>query len=185
MVDTRATLNFVAANETVQLGLKLAVDGNKLKTEHAAPQSFEGAARDVPLKMGAWRGKVTLVAVPYDDFEVIHGLEFPANAKAVVVPHLGVVTICDETCLGKELSALQVNVGLQQGQATYLTTLVLNKNKSDIYVPLVVENVLGEFANVMSPELPRSQPLKQGCGQQDGTRGRSLMIVKTKTRANF
>ncbi|ERM97773.1 hypothetical protein AMTR_s00116p00087510 [Amborella trichopoda] len=99
MVDTRATLNFVAANETVQLGLKLAVDGNKLKTEHAAPQSFEGAARDVPLKMGAWRGKVTLVAVPYDDFEVIHGLEFPANAKAVVVPHLGVVTICDETCL--------------------------------------------------------------------------------------
>ncbi|ERN02776.1 hypothetical protein AMTR_s00086p00067620 [Amborella trichopoda] len=147
------------------------MNDSKMKTVNAAPRVIVGTARDVPLKVGAWNGRITLVVVPLDDFEVIFGLEFLATAKAVVVPHLGVVTLYDKLypCMvpverkgkGKALSALQVKTRLQHGQTTYLATLVLNEAKEYASVSLVVEELLKGFVDVMPLELLKSLPLRR------------------------
>ncbi|KAL4196591.1 hypothetical protein AMTRI_Chr04g184000 [Amborella trichopoda] len=129
----------------------------------------------------AWSGRITRVDVPLDEIEVILGLEFRATTKVLVVPSCGATPwcidpLCDELCpcmipnkckgKGNVLSALQVKTGLQHGQATYLATLFLNEAKEDASVPLVVEELLKSFANVMPPELPKSVSLRRVVDQR-------------------
>ncbi|ERN02728.1 hypothetical protein AMTR_s00085p00164010 [Amborella trichopoda] len=117
--------------------------------------------------MGTWSGRISLLAGVSDDFEVIFGLETLVMARAAVVPHLGVVTIFDESCphmvpiehkgKGKMLFTLQLKTRLQQGQATHLATLVLSESKG-VSVPLVVGELLKKYVGVVPPELPNSLP---------------------------
>ncbi|ERN17741.1 hypothetical protein AMTR_s00047p00078010 [Amborella trichopoda] len=99
------------------------------------------------------------MAVPLDDFKVILGLEFLMTAKAVVVTHLSVLTVLDESspCMipverkgkGKALSALQENA----------------------LVPRVVAELLREYANVVPPEPPKSLPPRRAVDHQNELEG--------------
>ncbi|KAL4184764.1 hypothetical protein AMTRI_Chr10g2730 [Amborella trichopoda] len=152
-----------------------------MKIVNFAPKLVVGTARDFLVKVEAWIGRIAFMAVPLDDFKVILGLEFLMTAKAVVVTHLSVLTVLDESspCMipverkgkGKALSALQVKIALQQGWGTYLVTLVLNEFKENALVPRVVTELLREYANVVPPEPPKSLPPRRAVDHQNELEG--------------
>lgn len=51
------------------------------------------------MHLRAWNGKINLLVITLDDFELILGIDFPTSAKAMVIPHLGGLVIMDEAQL--------------------------------------------------------------------------------------
>lgn len=171
MVDTGATNNFVADRSVESLGLALRASTSRVKAVNSEAQVIKGST-EAELRMEPWTGKVTLLAVPLDDFDLILGMDFLRKAKASVMPHLGGVMIGEESnpCfvkgvfdrdLGKKgegmLSAIQVEAGLKHGEVTYLAALVEEK-PDQLEIPDVVVPTLKEFEDVMPPELPKKLP---------------------------
>ncbi|KAH7836883.1 hypothetical protein Vadar_006893 [Vaccinium darrowii] len=109
-----------------------------------------------------------------DDFELILVNEFFLAAKVAVMPHLGGILIANEKqpCFvprhsknkrirkgtGGWLSTIQVQKGLKNGEAIYLTALVEIKLDVQVEVPNEVAGLLKEFLDVMSPRLSKSLP---------------------------
>jgi hypothetical protein len=137
-----------------------------------------GIAYVVPLKVGEWSGKVNLLIVPLDDFEIILGNEFFVLAKVIPMPFLGGMLIIDESqpCFVKVvrkelpppfkgskdgvLSAMQLKHGLRRGEITYLATLREVKEETYVDVPKPVLDLLEKFGDVMPLKLPRALPSK-------------------------
>ncbi|KAK2991421.1 hypothetical protein RJ640_019067 [Escallonia rubra] len=76
MVDTRATHNFVTMEEAKRLGLKVVGGGGWLKSVNTNAKTLQGAARQVEMCLGSWRGLVDFSVAPMDDFKVVIGLDF-------------------------------------------------------------------------------------------------------------
>lgn len=121
MVDTGATHNFVARPEAQRLGLKLEKDSSRMKAVNSEAQPIHGVAKSVPVKLGEWEGRTNLTAVPLDDFQVILGMEFLRETKAVPMPFAGSLCMLgDHPCMvsattkkteDKCISALQLKKG--------------------------------------------------------------------------
>ena len=130
MMDTGATHNFIAQREVRTFGLQLGKSSSKLKAVNSSAIPMNGNA-EVNLKVGLWEGRVSMTAIPLDDFDVILENEFFVNAKVALMPYLNEMLISHEkaTCFvpsekvanqskkdGKRkveiLSALQVDAGL-------------------------------------------------------------------------
>ena len=175
MVDSGATHNFVATSEASRLDLKLVDDDSRIKAVNSKAQNIQGIAKDVLLQVGEWKGKINLLCVPLDDFNLILGIDFFLNSKATLIPHLGGLTILEEKqpCFvpavkgkaekhGKAemVSALQLKKGLRRGQETYLTALVAINEGHDAEVPDSVAGILKKFRDIMPSELPKELPLE-------------------------
>ncbi|XP_075670750.1 uncharacterized protein LOC142640510 [Castanea sativa] len=159
-----------------RLGLKMSKCPSKIKAVNLEAKPVLGIAYEVKFKVDEWTRKVNFLVIELDDFDVILGNEFLVSAKAALLPFIGVLLILDEkqSCYvpvrrgarnsksskGKEpmVSAMQVEHGLKKGEMTYLASLI--KVKQDKYVDVldVVARMLGEFADVMPPELPKTLP---------------------------
>ena len=170
MVDSGATHNFVATSEASSLNLKLVKDDSPIKAVNSKAQKIQGIAKDVLLQVGEWKGKINLLCVPLDDFNLILGIDFFLKSKAALIPHLGGLMILEEKqpCFvpavkgkaakhGKAemVSALQLKKGLRQGKETYLSTLVEINEGHDAKVPDFVARILKEFRDIMHSELPK------------------------------
>lgn len=49
------------------------------------------------ISLGDWSGRINLLAVPLDDFDLILGIDFLTIAKATMMPHLGGMLIMEES----------------------------------------------------------------------------------------
>ena len=96
MVDSGATHNFVATSEASRLDLKLVDDDSRIKAVNSKAQRIQGIAKDVLLQVGEWKGKINLLCVPFDDFNLILGIDFFLKSKAALIPHLGGLMILEE-----------------------------------------------------------------------------------------
>lgn len=169
MVDTGATHSFIAPTEAKRLNLRLERDSSRMKAVNSQATPIQGSAKAVPIKVGTWRGKIDLLAVPLDEFKVIIGMDFLRQNKAVPMPFANAVGLLgDCPCFipvstgkeeGKMISALQLKKGLKKGEQTYLATLWVEPDDQDhSSTPTPVLQVLKEFEDVMPSELPKALP---------------------------
>ncbi|KAK0573094.1 hypothetical protein LWI29_002912 [Acer saccharum] len=95
MLDTGATNNFVAQREVDRLGLNLLESTSRIKTVNSRAMPVRGVA-ETTLKVGSWQDKCSLMVVPLDDFDLILGVEFFVEAKAMLMPYLRGILIGDK-----------------------------------------------------------------------------------------
>lgn len=170
MLDTGATNNFVSQAMVDHLGLQVSKSPNQVKAVNSRAQNIQGTTTSV-LKMGKWQQECRFMALPLDDFDLILGVEFFVQAKAIAMPHLGGLLIADEFCPSfipvehgqvteKPLwqSASQVKTGIKRGETTMIAALVEVKPDQVVEVPDQVAAVLDDYSDVMPAELPRVLP---------------------------
>lgn len=130
-------------------------------------------------KIKKWEQECNFMAVPLNDFEVILGIKFFIPADVMVVPHLHKMFIMNEmdTCFVKAMSgkqdkksllqsANQLKFGLKMGKVTMFAALVKIEANKIIDVPYCVANLIFEYNDVMSPELPKTLPPQRHVNHQ-------------------
>ena len=108
---------------------------------------------------------------PIDDFKMVLRMDFLQKVKAVPLPFLRSMAILGEEkpCMVPTvtkgspktpmLSTMQVKKGLKRKEVTYLATLKKERDDgSGRPMPKKIEEVLDEFKDVMSPNLPKRLP---------------------------
>uniref|UniRef100_A0A803LHP5 Reverse transcriptase RNase H-like domain-containing protein n=1 Tax=Chenopodium quinoa TaxID=63459 RepID=A0A803LHP5_CHEQI len=160
MIDTGATHSFLKGGLVRKMGLKVQPSSHMINTVNSAAANSVGIVKDVSFKTGAWKGKVELLAVEMDDYELVLGNKFFKQAKLMVAPHLGGVMITDEaypcfvpgrlstaniTSTDILLSAMQVKKGVKRGEPTFLAALVEIKKDVIVEVPDEIADLLKEF----------------------------------------
>ena len=173
MVDSGAKHNFVATSDASRLDLKLVDDDSRIKEVNSKAQRIQGIAKDVLLQVGEWKGKINLLCVPLDDFNLILGIDFFLKSKAALIPHLGGLMILEgkQPCFvpavkgkaekhdkAEKVSTLQLKKGLKRGQETYLAALVEIHEGHDVEVLDSVAGILKDFRDIMPSELPKELP---------------------------
>ncbi|KAK2979872.1 hypothetical protein RJ640_024373 [Escallonia rubra] len=169
MVDTRATHNFVTMEEAKRLGLKVVGGGGWLKSVNTNTKPLQGAARQVEMCLGSWRGLVDFSVAPMDDFKVVIGLDFLRQVNALVSPYSNAVHIMEKgvscavptsvgtssakTLASMQLSAMQIMKGVKKGETTYLAALKMEDHVGDSTEPLprAIEEVLEKNKDGRSP----------------------------------
>lgn len=108
-----------------------------LKAVNSQVKPIYGTAHNVDLQVGTWKGKVNLSVVPMDDFQVVLGMEFFRQVKAVPMAFANSLCIMEEkspcmvpTVQGTKdvpgmLSAMQLAKGFKKGEPTYLAAMKL------------------------------------------------------------
>ncbi|KAJ7960030.1 Gag-asp_proteas domain-containing protein [Quillaja saponaria] len=178
MVDAGATHNFISERKAVSLGLKVAKNTSKIKAANSDAQAVLGMAYNINVKIGEWRGKIHLLVVPLDDFDIIFGNAFLVKAWAAVIPYLGGILVMDDKqpCFvagnrdlvsGKSkdkktemVSAVQIGHRWKKWEITYLAALIEVKPDRIMGVPHALAEVLREFKDVMARELTKTLPHK-------------------------
>ncbi|KAI3454911.1 hypothetical protein Pfo_011574 [Paulownia fortunei] len=183
LVDTGATHNFIIKEEANRLGLRWRKGEGWLKMVNAKAQPLNGVVKNVELRLGTWKGQVDFSVAPMDDFKVVLGMDFLRKVTAIPMPSFSSVYILKKgaPCMiptidpiegyslgtkaeSRYLSAMQITKGVKGGEPTYLTTLkekvptVIKKGD----LPPIIQNVLKENKDVMSNELPKKLPPRQG-----------------------
>lgn len=144
MIDTGANNNFISEAEAGRLQLKIEKDVGQMKAVNSKALPILGLSRRVPIKLGHWEGKTDLVVVPMDDFDVILGMEFLLEKKAIPIPNAHNLLIMGEKpCVvptkimqpsePRLLSALQLKKGVKRQEPTY------------VVVPLIKDGTKGEI----------------------------------------
>ncbi|XP_070018207.1 uncharacterized protein [Nicotiana sylvestris] len=97
MVDTGATHTFISANLVYKYGLSVSKCPSYMKTVNAKAQAIVGMAYNVLMSVGNWKGKVNLMVIPLEDFEVILKIDFIRKNRFIPMHHLDGVMIMRET----------------------------------------------------------------------------------------
>ncbi|XP_070050921.1 uncharacterized protein [Nicotiana tomentosiformis] len=80
MVDIGATHTFVSAILVHKYGLNVSTCPSYLKTVNSKAHAIVGMAYNVPMSVWNWKGKVNLMVIPLEDFEVeVSPLKLPTN----------------------------------------------------------------------------------------------------------
>ena len=159
VVDSGVTHNFMATKKASKLGLKLEDDTNQIKTVNSKAQKIHGVSKNVLMQVGDQNGTCSLLCVPLDDFDLILGIDFLLKAKVALISYLGGLMVLDEiqsyfmqVLRAKDsdkgqhemLSAIQLKKSLEQGQKTYVTTLIEIKEGQSMEVLDSVVGILKE-----------------------------------------
>ncbi|GAV60107.1 gag-asp_proteas domain-containing protein [Cephalotus follicularis] len=96
MVDTGATHSFLAKRMVNQLSLKVDKHDSRIKAVNSQAQAVAGMAHVVQIAMGEWAGKIDLMVVPLDDFDLILGNDFFILEKVIMMPHLSGLLIMNK-----------------------------------------------------------------------------------------
>ncbi|XP_060180511.1 uncharacterized protein LOC132610227 [Lycium barbarum] len=177
MVDTGATHTFIDVKLGAKFGLKLTKSLNYMKTVNQVAQLIEDMAYDVRVLAGPWAGKHSLMVIPLVDFDMILGIDFLRKNCFVPMPHLDGVMVMQEKMVGfikvvhpygeaeklskyksHIISSISIEKGLKKGKESFLGALVEIKRYVKVEVPDCVAQVLGEFKDVMPPQLPKTLP---------------------------
>lgn len=172
LVDTGASDLFLADRAAKRMGLKVEKGTGSIKTVNSREQPITGVVRGAEIQLGQWKGREAITVVPMDDYDVVLGLDFLTGLRAMLLPYDNYICILDPRCphlvavsrelatTDRVLSAIQLKKGVQQGEVTYLASLVDGEDRSVCAgdVPDEVLEVLEEFRDVMPPELPKKLP---------------------------
>ncbi|RWR91972.1 hypothetical protein CKAN_02116000 [Cinnamomum micranthum f. kanehirae] len=148
MVDTGATHNFVAERVVSRLGLSLTKGQSRIKAVNSKAKPIVGMANDVTLRLGESGNYATFGGIFIGDEQC------PCFIPKVKEPETVQI-----------LSALQIKDGLRKGHLTILATLVQAEHNAED-CPAEVRSLLGEFADVMPPELLRELPPRRAVDHQ-------------------
>ncbi|XP_062075961.1 uncharacterized protein LOC133780099 [Humulus lupulus] len=177
LVNTGASHNFLSPFGVRSVGIKPAHEGGALKTVNSVPIPITGVANGVETSLGEWTGWTNWSIVNMDDYNVVLGMEFFDQTKAILIPYANQVCISDDagSCVvstrttmeieERALSALQFKRGMHQEGVSYLAIL---KEFDDevLSAPTVeldeVQSVLNEFEDVMPDALPTQLPPRRG-----------------------
>lgn len=96
MMDTGASYDFIAKRMIKSLGLTVSEHSSRIKAVYSQAQSVLDMANAVDIRIGAWAEKLNLTVVPLDDLDLIIENDWFVDAKVVLMPHLGGLTIMDE-----------------------------------------------------------------------------------------
>ncbi|RVX00196.1 RNA-directed DNA polymerase-like [Vitis vinifera] len=110
-----------------QVGTKVEEDTSRIKAINSKAQKIQGVAKNVPMKIGDWKGMCSLLCVPLDDFDLILGVDFLLRAKMALIRTL----------------------------ETYVVALIEIKEGQSMEVPDLVVSILKEFKDVMPAKLPK------------------------------
>ncbi|GAV83657.1 gag-asp_proteas domain-containing protein [Cephalotus follicularis] len=177
MVDPSATHSFLAERMVNRLSFRVDKHDSRIKAVNSQSQVVAGMAHGVQIAMGVWAGKIDLMVVPLDNFDLILGNDFFISEKVIMMPHLSGLFIMNENspCFvaghnvatgmtqggkgrAETLSSMQLAKGLKKGQMTYLPSLVEVKSKEEVVAPTEVVELLEEFKDIMPLELPDGLP---------------------------
>jgi hypothetical protein len=180
LLDTGASHNFITQESAERMELQLEELKAPIEVHFAdgVPHPTTLQARDVPLQLGNWRGKVDLLVSILGGMDCILGMEFITHnnvligghnrlvrimsknkivrVKAHEVPYVGESTIhlilgktWERECMGG-YSMLCVMQVLDEYEPKEATNLVTS--------PKCIKRVLDEFPDVMPEELPKDLP---------------------------
>ena len=142
MVDTSTTHHFVAEKIVPTLGLSVAKHPSHIKVVNSQAQVMRGMAFDVQVTIDEWDGRMNLMMVLLDDYNLILGNDFFIAAKVAILPHLFGLMIHDEKKLYfvtgcrmpsdagvrepkvEMVSTMQLVRRWKRGQMTYLAALI-------------------------------------------------------------
>ncbi|GAV93055.1 hypothetical protein CFOL_v3_36433, partial [Cephalotus follicularis] len=113
--------------------------------------------------------------IPMDDYDLVLGMEFMDQVKAIPIPHANSLCILEEgkTCMvpctrsnkgTKTLSAMQLDEGFKQDEGSYLTALMGNSSEAEPKpkdLPTQVEEVFEDFQDILPTEFPKELPPKR------------------------
>lgn len=101
LLDTGATHNFIAVEETQRLGLRGNNGGGSIKAVNSPARPIHGVVRGVKTSVGAWCGNLDFSIVSMDEFKVVTGLEFHDQVKAIPMPFANSLCITegDKACV--------------------------------------------------------------------------------------
>ena len=169
LVDTGATDNFMTDAVANRLGLTVERGGGTMKTVNAQPTKVTGITRDIPCKLGPWSGEIPFTIASMDDFDVVLGLDFLVDTRALPVPAAKCLLILGENpcvvpvtmslvCEKKVLSAMQFKKGVKRGEKSYLAIPLRSENQKNNEIPEPLTIVLRSYADVMPEKLPPTLP---------------------------
>ncbi|GAV75545.1 Asp_protease_2 domain-containing protein [Cephalotus follicularis] len=96
MVDTGATHSFLEEWIVHRLDLKVDTYNSRIKVVNSQAQAVTSMAHSVKISMGAWEGKIDLMIVQLDDFDLILGSEFFIYEKIILIPHVCGLLVTNE-----------------------------------------------------------------------------------------
>ncbi|GAV67228.1 gag-asp_proteas domain-containing protein, partial [Cephalotus follicularis] len=101
LVDTGATNNFISKDMANRLCLRAYRGSGYIKAVNSKAKPLIGIAKDVGMKIGHWDGLVSLSIIPLDDYDLVLGMEFMEQVKAIPIPHANSLCILEEgkTCM--------------------------------------------------------------------------------------
>ncbi|XP_070020446.1 uncharacterized protein [Nicotiana sylvestris] len=174
MIDTCATHNYLASAQVERLGLVVGKGRGSVKAINSPPQSVGEIAKEVPVKLGPYKGKFNLRVVIIDDFELIVRLEFLRQTNTMLVPYASMLLMMGAngtkpfiiSCMPmkiavENISVLQLKKGVKRYEPTFLATLCIEdieRSSGPIYEP--VKELLLEFEDVMPQDMPKQLPLR-------------------------
>lgn len=96
MVETCATHNFVIKVATAWLKLNIGKHTSLVKAINSKAQPVGGVVYGATIGLGGWEGKIDLLTVPLDDFNLILSIDFLTTLKAAIMSHLGRMLLMEE-----------------------------------------------------------------------------------------
>ena len=76
LIDSGATHNYLSAKRAKELGMDVQPGTSSFKAVNSPARKVAGVVRDALVKVGMWQGRMTLMVIEMDDFELILGQEF-------------------------------------------------------------------------------------------------------------
>lgn len=171
MVDTGVTHNFITEDIANQLGLKVVRGGGCMKVINSKARPIHGITKNVEVKIGDWSGTLNFTVATMDDFEMVLGMDFLHVSKAVSMPHLGSLLVAsNHPCLlwtcpqikkgkgqkGPLLYVMQLQKGMKRNEPTILANLSVKEDETGSDLPLAMEGLLEEFADLLPKGLPKA-----------------------------
>lgn len=96
MVDTGATHNMVSNVVVARLKLNIEKHISHVKAINSKVQPVAGIVRGATIVLGGWKGKIDLLTMRLDDFNLVLDIDFLTTAKAAVMLHLGGMLLMEE-----------------------------------------------------------------------------------------
>ncbi|KAG6507716.1 hypothetical protein ZIOFF_033067 [Zingiber officinale] len=120
-------------------------------------------------------GKTNMMVIPFEDFQIIMGLNFLRKTKIVSMSHLEGVMVMQESNpyfvpgmhpYGKGqkkgkmgiIYAMSLEKGLKRGKITYFATLINMKPDKNVELPVGVKDIWSKLKDMMPSKLPKRLP---------------------------
>nr|GLL49496.1 uncharacterized protein LOC105969880 [Ipomoea trifida] len=87
LIDTGATHNFIEEAEATRLKLRTESRRQLIKTVNQRPQLTVGIAKDVTVRVGPWKGRVSFTVTAMDDYKIVLGMDAMKQHHIVPLPH--------------------------------------------------------------------------------------------------
>ncbi|XP_075092690.1 uncharacterized protein LOC107763230 [Nicotiana tabacum] len=143
LIDTGASHNYLASTQVQRLGLAVQKCKGRVKAINSPSQQVSGIAKEVPIKLGPYKGIFDLHIAIIDDFELIVGLEFLRQTNTIPVPYANMLLMMGDNgakpytipCISKKMAAgnitaIQFKEGTNRPEPTVPAALNIIKQTS-------------------------------------------------------